>query len=138
MKDLNQSSANDFGLLDLLEKADLVEGENGSKNETEKSFQDQKESLGDDDVVPSTFVNLKKADVENFDLTFDQENDLKADGNNRKRKSMLKIILLDFFFIPVILLMFFPNNYSYCYRKLYWRWSHFTEKTVGIKFKIQV
>ena len=45
MKDLNQSSANDFGLLDLLEKADLVEGENGSKNETEKSFKDQKESL---------------------------------------------------------------------------------------------
>ena len=112
MKDLNQSSGNDFGLLDLLEKADLVEGENGGKNETEKSFKDQKESLGDDDVVPSTFVNLKKADVENFDLTIDQENDLKADGNNRKRKSMLKNILLDFFFIPVIL-CFFPNNYIF-------------------------
>ena len=107
MKDLKQNSANDFGLLDLLEKADLVEGENGSKNETEKSFKDQKESLGDDDVVPSTFVNLKRADVENFNLTMDQENDLKADGNNRKRKSMLKNILLDFFFIPVILLIFF-------------------------------
>ena len=107
MKDLKQSSANDIGLLDLLEKADLVEGENGSKNETEKSFQDQKESLGDDDFVPSTFVNLKRADVENFNLTMDQENDLKADGNNRKRKSMLKNILLDFFFIPVILLIFF-------------------------------
>ena len=117
MKALNQSSANDFGLLDLLEKADLVEGENGSKNETEKSFKDQKESLGDDDVVPSTFVNLKRADVENFDLTIDQENDLKTDGNNRKRKSMLKNILLDFFSFLSSYLCFFPNNYSYCYRK---------------------
>ena len=117
MKDLNQSSANDFGLLDLLEKADLVEGENGSKNETEKSFKDQKESLGDEDVVPSTFVNLKKADVENFDLTIDQENDLKADGNNRKRKSMLKNILLHFFSYLSSFLCFFSNNYSYRYRK---------------------
>ena len=117
MKDLKQNSANDFGLLDLLEKADLVEGENGGKNETEKSFKDQKESLGDDDVVPSTFVNLKKADVENFDLTIDQENDLKADGNNRKRKSMLKNILLDFFSFLSSYLCFFPNNYSYFCRK---------------------
>ena len=118
MKDLNQSSANDFGLLDLLEKADLVEGENGGKNETEKSFKDQKESLGDDDVVPSTFVNLKKADVENFDLTIDQENDLKADGNNRKRKSMLKNILLDFFHSCHLTYVFFQIiKYSYCYRK---------------------
>ena len=116
MKDLNQSSANDFRLLDLLEKADLVEGENGGKNGTEKSFKDQKESLGDDDVVPSTFVNLKRADVENFNLTIDQENDLKADGNNRKRKSMLKNILLDFFsFLSSY--GFFSNNYSYRYRK---------------------
>ena len=118
MKDLKKNSANDFGLLDLLEKADLVEGENGGKNGTEKSFKERKEFLGDDDVVPSTFVNLKKADVENFDLTIDQENDLKADGNNRKRKSMLKIILLDFFhsrhltyvFFQIIILIVIGND----------------------------
>ena len=117
MKDLKQSSANDFGLLDLLEKADLVEGENGGKNGTEKSSKDRKEFLGDDDVVPSTFVNLKKADVKNFNLTIDQENDLKADGNNRKRKSMQKNILLHVFLFLSSYLCFFPNNYSYCCRK---------------------
>ena len=91
MEELNQSSANDLGLLDLLEQADLVEGDNGDKNGSEKSSEDQKQFLGDDDVVPSTFVNMKKAEDEKsnkFDENFDKENLIKADGNNRKRKSM--------------------------------------------------
>ena len=92
MDELNQGSANDLGLLDLLEHGDLVEGDNnGDKNKSEKSFEDQKQFLGDDDVVPSAFVNMKKAEAEKsnkFDENFDKENLIKADGNNRKRKSM--------------------------------------------------
>ena len=91
MDELNQGSANDLGLLDLLEQADLVEGDNGDKNGSEKSSEDQKQFLFDDDVVPSTFVNMKKAEDEKsnkFDENFDKENLIKADGNNRKRKSM--------------------------------------------------
>ena len=90
MEELNQSSANDLGLLDLLKQADLVEGDsNGDKNKSEKIFEDQKQFLGDDDVVPSTFVNMKKAEDEKsnkFDENFDKENLTKAAGN-RKRKS---------------------------------------------------
>ena len=91
MDEFNQDSANDLGLLDLLEQADLVEGDNGDKNRSRKSFEDQKEFLVDhDDVVPSTFVNMKKTEAEksnNFDENFDKENLIKAAGN-RKRKSM--------------------------------------------------
>ena len=92
MDEFNQDSANDLGLLDLLEQADLIEGDNGDKNTSRKSFEDQKEFLVDhDDVVPSTFVNMKKSEAEKsnkFDENFDKENLIKADGNNRKRKSM--------------------------------------------------
>ena len=88
MDEFNQDSANDLGLLDLLEQADLVEGDNGDKNTSRKSFEDQKEFLVDhDDVVPSTFVNMKKAEDEKsnkFD-DFDKQNLINA-TNNRKRK----------------------------------------------------